>query len=164
MIDFRMGHGYDVHRFATEASAHTQRLGGVDVPVDFPLLAHSDGDVVLHALIDAILGAMAMGDIGTHFPDNDPAWANADSGDLLGHIWQTVSSMGYAINNIDLTVVAQTPRLQAYKTPMAVTIATLLNTTTDRVNVKATTTEQLGFVGRKEGIASYAVVTLVKAA
>ncbi len=164
MIDFRIGHGFDVHRFADAASpagGTTQRLGGLDVPVDHPLLAHSDGDVVLHAIVDAILGALGQGDIGDHFPDTDSRWAGADSQDLLNTVWQQARIAGYRLNNLDVTIVAQTPRLRDYKHPMAEVIARLMGSDRSRVNVKATTTERLGFVGRKEGIAVHAVVSLV---
>lgn len=162
MIDLRMGHGYDVHRFADEATPGMQKLGGVEVPVSHPLVAHSDGDVVLHAVTDAILGALARGDIGDHFPDTDPRWARADSADLLRHVWMLAEETGYRLNNLDVTVVAETPRLKDYKGPMAERLAELLGSTRARVNVKATTTEALGFVGRREGIATHAVVTLVR--
>lgn len=165
MIDFRIGHGFDVHRFAepeTVPEDVMQRLGGLDVPVERPLLAHSDGDVVLHAIADAILGALGHGDIGDHFPDTDSRWAGADSRELLASIWRQAESGGYQLNNLDVTIIAQVPRLGAYKRPMADVIAGLLSSDQSRVNVKATTTEKLGFVGRKEGIAVQAVVTLVK--
>ncbi len=162
MIDFRIGHGYDVHRFADEAAPGVQKLGGVEVPVTHPLLAHSDGDVVLHAVTDAILGALARGDIGDHFPDTDPRWARADSAELLSHVWGLATEAGYQLNNLDVTVVAETPRLKDHKVPMAARLATLLGAEGTQVNVKATTTEALGFVGRREGIATHAVVTLVR--
>ncbi|TGG95142.1 2-C-methyl-D-erythritol 2,4-cyclodiphosphate synthase [Natronospirillum operosum] len=160
MTDLRIGHGYDVHRFATDPGPATQKLGGLDVPVDYPLLAHSDGDVVLHAICDAILGALALGDIGTHFPDTDARWAGADSTELLRQVWSQATASGYGLGNLDVTIVAQTPRLQGYKGPMAEHIAQVLGAQRHQVNVKATTTEKLGFVGRREGIATHAVVLL----
>lgn len=156
----RIGHGYDVHRFADTATVATQQLGGVAIPVERPLLAHSDGDVVLHAIIDAILGALAWGDIGEWFPDTDAQWLNADSRALLQQLWHKVGAAGYGLGNVDVTVVAERPKLGAYKAAMRSAIATLLTAREDQVNVKATTTERLGFTGRGEGIACYAVVLL----
>lgn len=170
MTDLRIGHGYDVHRFADtppdSASAPdlTQRLGGLDIPVRRPLLAHSDGDVVLHAVIDAVLGALGLGDIGDHFPDTDERWRGADSIDMLNHVWSLAQQEGFGLGNLDITIAAQTPRLAQWKRPMAVHIATHLGAQATRVNVKATTTERLGFVGREEGIAVHAVVLLAASA
>ena len=160
MTDLRIGHGYDVHRFAVDRGPGEQKLGGVDVPVAQPLLAHSDGDVVLHAIADAVLGALALGDIGTWFPDTDARWAGADSSELLRQVWQQASARGYRLGNLDVTVIAQVPKLQPYRAAMVSHIAGLLEASADRVNVKATTTEKLGFVGRREGIATHAVVVL----
>lgn len=162
MTDLRIGHGYDVHRFAAEKTPGTLKLGGIDVPSDYPLLAHSDGDVVLHAVADAVLGALALGDIGTWFPDTDARWAGADSSELLRQIWQQATERGYRLGNLDVTVVAQAPRLQSYREAMAAHIATLLGAGSEQVNVKATTTEKLGFVGRREGVATHAVVLLAR--
>lgn len=153
----RIGHGHDVHRFDADSPPCTIRLGGVEVPSEHALLAHSDGDVVLHALCDALLGALALGDIGEHFPDTSATWRGADSRDLLRQVYQLVLERGYRLVNADITIVAQTPRLMAYKQAMQAQIAADLNTSVGNLNVKATTTEQLGFIGRKEGIAVDAV-------
>jgi 2-C-methyl-D-erythritol 2,4-cyclodiphosphate synthase len=158
----RIGHGYDVHRFKLSSQACDIKLGGVSVPAEHELEAHSDGDVALHALCDALLGALGLGDIGEHFPDTSTEWKNADSRDLLRHVYSLVVSNGYCIGNADITIAAQTPRLSNYKKQMVNTIAADLNTETSNINVKATTTEKLGFVGRKEGIAVDSVVLLKK--
>jgi len=158
---FRLGHGYDVHRFDLDSAPATQQLGGVAVPVQHPLLAHSDGDVVLHAIIDAILGAMGWGDLGEWFPDTDAQWQNADSRQLLQQLWHKVTQAGYSLGNVDVTVVAEHPKMSPHKAAMRAQIAQLLAAaTSEQVNVKATTTETLGFTGRGEGIACYAVVLL----
>jgi 2-C-methyl-D-erythritol 2,4-cyclodiphosphate synthase len=157
---FRLGHGYDVHRFDLDAPSGTQQLGGIAVAVQHPLLAHSDGDVVLHAIIDAILGAMAWGDIGEWFPDTDAQWRNADSRELVRHLWLKVTQAGYVLGNVDVTVVAEQPKMNPHKAAMRQHIATLLQAAPEQVNVKATTTETLGFTGRGEGMACYAVVLL----
>ena len=159
---FKIGHGYDVHRFDNQSSAGDILLGGVKVPSEHMILAHSDGDVVLHAVCDALLGAMALGDIGEHFPDTDEQWKGADSRSLLKHVYCLVTERGYQLGNMDITVAAQAPRLKDHKANMAQTIATDLNVTLEQINVKATTTEKLGFVGRKEGIAVDAVCLLMK--
>ena len=159
----RIGHGYDVHRFNLSSLACDIKLGGVLVPAEHELEAHSDGDVVLHALCDALLGALGLGDIGEHFPDTSAEWQNADSRDLLKHVYSLVESKGYCLGNADITIAAQTPRLSEYKKQMVITIAADLKTEPSNINVKATTTEKLGFVGRKEGIAVDSVVLLNKA-
>lgn len=156
----RIGHGYDVHKFGGEGPL---TLGGISVPYTQGLIAHSDGDVILHAVADALLGAVALGDIGQHFPDSDVAYAGADSGKLLQHVYQLVVNKGYCLGNLDVTVVAQAPKLAEFIPAMRARIAQLLSAEVDAINVKATTTEKLGFVGRKEGIGCHAVV-LVKAA
>ncbi len=156
----RIGHGYDVHKFDEASSPCDIRLGGVDVPSHQALLAHSDGDVVLHALCDALLGALALGDIGEHFPDTDEKWKGANSVDLLIEVYRQVKELGYGIVNLDITVAAQAPRLKDYKFPMREAISKALDIELVQVNVKATTTEKLGFVGRKEGIAVDAVCLL----
>lgn len=161
---FRIGHGYDVHKFDPQSSDCLIRLGGIDVPSHQALLAHSDGDVVLHALTDALLGAIARGDIGEHFPDTDPQWKGADSAELLAEVFNLVKAEGYRLVNADITIAAQAPRLKDFKRPMAENIAGLLSTAAGNINVKATTTEKLGFVGRKEGIAVDAVCLLEKPA
>jgi 2-C-methyl-D-erythritol 2,4-cyclodiphosphate synthase len=158
----RIGHGYDVHKFDTQSGPCDIRLGGVDVPAEHPLLAHSDGDVVLHALCDALLGAIGEGDIGEHFPDTSDEWEGADSRMLLRQVYQIVTSKGFALSNADITIAAQTPRLKDFKQAMRDVIARDLNSDVSQVNVKATTTEKLGFVGRKEGIAVDAVCLLVE--
>lgn len=154
---FRIGHGFDVHRFGGEGPCI---LGGVKVPYEKGLLAHSDGDVVLHALCDALLGAVAAGDIGRQFPDSDDAFKNIDSRILLRECFKTVKEKGYRIGNADITVIAQVPKMLPYEDAMCENIAADLECAKDRISVKATTTEKLGFTGRKEGIAVEAVVLL----
>jgi 2-C-methyl-D-erythritol 2,4-cyclodiphosphate synthase len=153
----RIGHGYDVHRLI-EGEAIT--LCGVKIPCQWGLLAHSDGDVALHALCDAMLGALALGDIGKHFPDNDPQYAGADSLKLLQQVYALVLDQGYRLGNADLTIAAQQPKLAPHIVAMRETIAAALVVSSSSVSVKATTTEKLGFVGRSEGIAVDAVVLL----
>jgi 2-C-methyl-D-erythritol 2,4-cyclodiphosphate synthase len=153
----RIGNGYDVHRLV---AGRKLILGGVDVPYTKGLLGHSDADVLLHALSDAILGAIGEGDIGRHFPDTDPAYKGADSIKLLRHVMDLADARGYRIANVDTTIVAQRPKLAPYIQQMRVNIARALDTSEERVNVKATTTEELGFAGRGEGIAAYAVALL----
>ena len=155
----RIGHGYDVHRFA-EGDFIT--LGGVRIAHGFGLLAHSDGDVLLHALSDALLGAAALGDIGKHFPDTDMQYRNADSRSLLRMVYAKVGQQGWKIANADMTIVAQAPRMANYIPRMVEVIAADLQTGLNQINVKATTTERLGFTGREEGMACYAVVLLEK--
>ncbi len=157
----RIGHGYDVHAFGV--GDHVV-LGGERISHSRGLIAHSDGDVVLHALSDALLGAMALGDIGHHFPDNDPAFANADSRVLLRHVIEQVNDLGFCVSNTDVTVIAQAPKLADHIAGMKKNIAHDLNVTVGNVNVKATTTEALGFIGRGEGIAAHAVVLLTEKA
>ena len=152
----RIGQGYDVHRFKNEGDSII--LGGVKIPYERGLEAHSDGDVVLHALCDALLGAVAMGDIGKHFPDTDPNFKGADSRVLLCYVYDLVKNKGYKLGNIDITIIAQAPKMAPYIPAMCANIASDLNVPVDCVNVKATTTEQLGFEGRKEGIAVQAIV------
>ncbi|MFN9529714.1 2-C-methyl-D-erythritol 2,4-cyclodiphosphate synthase [Ectopseudomonas chengduensis] len=156
----RIGHGYDVHRFG-EGDFIT--LGGVRIPHKFGLVAHSDGDVLLHALSDALLGAVALGDIGKHFPDTDPTFNGADSRALLRHVMGLVQGKGYAVGNVDATIIAQAPKMAPHIQSMRERIAEDLGIELDQVNVKATTTEKLGFTGREEGIAVHAVALLVKA-
>jgi 2-C-methyl-D-erythritol 2,4-cyclodiphosphate synthase len=155
----RIGHGFDVHKFGADKPLV---LGGVTIPYNDGLIAHSDGDVVLHAICDALLGAVALGDIGKHFPDTDPAFAGADSRDLLRECFRQVAAQGFELGNLDVTVVAQAPKLRPHIDAMRALIAKDLQSDMAQVNVKATTTEQLGYVGRKEGIACHAVVLLVK--
>ncbi|CEA06079.1 2-C-methyl-D-erythritol 2,4-cyclodiphosphate synthase [Pseudomonas saudimassiliensis] len=154
----RIGHGYDVHRFG-EGDFIT--LGGLQIAHDRGLVAHSDGDVVLHALTDAILGAAALGDIGRHFPDTDPQFKGADSRVLLRHALSLVHAKGWQVGNVDVTIAAQAPKLSSHIETMCERVAEDLQVTRDQVNIKATTTEKLGFVGRKEGIAVHAVALLL---
>ncbi|WP_199609546.1 2-C-methyl-D-erythritol 2,4-cyclodiphosphate synthase [Flocculibacter collagenilyticus] len=151
----RIGHGYDVHKFGGSGPI---TIGGVKIPHHEGLLAHSDGDVALHALCDALLGSVALGDIGKHFPDTDAEFENIDSRILLQKVVESVKEKGYQVGNVDLTIVAQTPKMAPHIVAMREQIATCLNVAIDQVNVKATTTEKLGFAGRKEGIAAHAVV------
>ena len=156
----RIGHGYDVHRFC---DGEFVTLGGVQIAHKFGLLAHSDGDVLLHALSDALLGAAAMGDIGKHFPDTDPQFKGADSRVLLRHVLGLIKAKGWQVGNVDATIVAQAPKMAPHIDAMRNLIAADLEVALDQVNVKATTTEKLGFTGREEGIAVHAVALLVSA-
>jgi 2-C-methyl-D-erythritol 2,4-cyclodiphosphate synthase len=153
----RIGHGYDVHAFGD--GDHIM-LCGVRIAHPCGLMAHSDGDVALHALTDGLLGALALGDIGHHFPDDDPTFEGADSRQLLRQVVALVGERGYALGNADLTIIAQAPKLASYIGAMRQNLAEDLGCDIDRINVKATTTEKLGFVGREEGIAVHAVVLL----
>lgn len=155
----RVGQGYDVHRF--NEGDHII-LGGVAIPYEKGLEAHSDGDVVLHALADALLGAAALGDIGKHFPDTDPQFKGADSRILLRHVYGVVRAKGYTLVNADITIIAQAPKMAPHIAAMCRNIAGDLQADIDCINVKATTTEKLGFEGRKEGIAVQAVVLIEK--
>ncbi|MEG6575368.1 2-C-methyl-D-erythritol 2,4-cyclodiphosphate synthase [Caldibacillus debilis] len=154
---YRIGQGFDVHRLA---EGRKLIVGGVTIPHSHGLLGHSDADVLLHAIADAVLGAIGRGDIGIHFPDNDPKWKDADSSRLLGQVWEMAKQEGYRLVNCDCTVIAQQPKLAPYIPEMKERIAKLLEAEPDRVNVKATTTERLGFPGREEGIAALAAVLL----
>ncbi|AYN14766.1 2-C-methyl-D-erythritol 2,4-cyclodiphosphate synthase [Pseudomonas monteilii] len=156
----RIGHGYDVHRFC---DGDFITLGGVRIPHKYGLLAHSDGDVLLHALSDALLGAAALGDIGKHFPDTDPQFKGADSRVLLCHVVDIVKSKGWKVGNVDATIVAQAPKMAPHIETMRQLIAEDLQVELDQVNVKATTTEKLGFTGREEGIAVHSVALLLPA-
>ncbi|MBR6548354.1 MAG: 2-C-methyl-D-erythritol 2,4-cyclodiphosphate synthase [Clostridia bacterium] len=156
---FRIGHGYDVHRLVNDRKLI---LGGVTVPHTHGLLGHSDADVLLHAISDSLLGAIAMGDIGKHFPDNDPAYCGIDSRKLLRHVVSLVHQKGYMIGNVDATVIAQAPRLAEFLPQMVMHIADDCQIALDRVNVKATTEEKLGFTGRCEGISAHAVCLIIK--
>lgn len=153
----RIGHGYDVHRLV---EGRRLILGGVEIPHETGLLGHSDADVLLHAISDAILGAIGEGDIGRHFPDTDPAYKGASSIKLLEQVMQLAGGKGYRIGNVDSTIVAQRPKLAPYIPQMRMNIASALGCDPQRVNLKATTTEELGFAGRKEGIAAYSVTLL----
>ncbi|PCK08938.1 MAG: 2-C-methyl-D-erythritol 2,4-cyclodiphosphate synthase [Alteromonadaceae bacterium] len=153
----RIGHGVDIHKFG---NGDKIVIGGVAISHPRGLVAHSDGDVLLHALCDALLGAAALGDIGKHFPDTDPQYRNADSRTLLRMVYAKVRQRGHLIVNADLTILAQAPKMAPYILDMRANIAADLKTDVDNVNVKATTTEQLGYVGREEGICAHAVVLL----
>lgn len=154
----RIGHGFDVHKFGGEGPV---MICGVPVPYEQGLIAHSDGDVALHALCDALLGAIASGDIGTHFPDTDDKWKGADSRELLKAVYKDVQAQGYTLGNADVTIIAQAPKMLPFISQMRQTIAQDLAIELNQINVKATTTEKLGFTGRKEGIACEAVVLLL---
>jgi 2-C-methyl-D-erythritol 2,4-cyclodiphosphate synthase len=155
----RVGQGFDVHAFA---AGRRCIIGGVDIPYERGLLGHSDADVLLHAISDAILGALGLGDIGKHFPDTDEAFKDADSMVLLRRVWEMAEERDYALGNLDATIIAQAPKMAPYIPLMREKIALTLGSEPERVNVKATTTEKLGFTGRGEGIAAQAVVCLVK--
>ncbi|VEB22883.1 2-C-methyl-D-erythritol 2,4-cyclodiphosphate synthase [Avibacterium volantium] len=156
----RIGHGFDVHAFGGEGPIV---IGGVAVPYEKGLLAHSDGDVALHALTDALLGAVALGDIGKLFPDTDQQYKGADSKGLLQEAYRQVQQKGYNVGNVDITIIAQAPKMRPHIDAMRAAIAQVLACDVDQVNVKATTSEKLGFTGRGEGIACEAVALLVKA-
>ncbi|ORT52144.1 2-C-methyl-D-erythritol 2,4-cyclodiphosphate synthase [Vibrio sp. qd031] len=156
---FRIGHGFDVHKFGGDGPVI---IGGVSIPYELGLVAHSDGDVALHALTDALLGAIAAGDIGHHFPDNDDEWKGANSRDLLKEVYRQVTLKGYRLVNADVTIMAQAPKMAPHIQAMRKAISEDLRSELDAINVKATTTEKLGFVGRKEGIAAEAVVLIQK--
>ena len=156
-MKIRVGHGFDVHHFGGEGPCI---LGGVKVPYEKGLVAHSDGDVLIHAVCDAILGALALGDIGHFYPDNDDKFLNIDSRILLRDVYLKIKTLGFVIGNVDVTVLAQVPKLAPYEQKMRENLAHDLQTDLQNVSIKATTTEKLGFVGRKEGIAVEAVVLL----
>ncbi len=159
-MNIRIGYGYDVHKFGGEGPL---TLAGVKVPFEQGFIAHSDGDVAIHALCDALLGALAMGDIGQHFPDTASEYENIDSRILLRHVYQLIQKQGYELVNCDLTIVAQAPKMAPHIIEMRQTLADDLDAQLDQVSVKATTTEKLGFEGRKEGISVQAAVLLSKA-
>ncbi len=153
----RIGHGYDVHRLVP---GRRLILGGVEIPYEKGLLGHSDADVLTHALMDALLGAAALGDIGQMFPDSDPAYAGADSVELLKKVCEALRTHGYRIGNADCTVIAQAPKLKPYITEMRTRLASACGTDAGKISVKATTEEQLGFTGSGEGISAHAVVLI----
>lgn len=157
-MTLRIGHGFDVHRFG---DGNHLMIGGVSIAFEHGFVAHSDGDVLLHAISDALLGACALGDIGRHFPDTDPVFAGADSRVLLRQVMKLVRKEGYRINNLDATLMAQAPKLAPHIDAMVEVIAADLGVSMGQINVKATTTERLGFTGRGEGIAAEAVVLLI---
>ncbi|MCP5144668.1 MAG: 2-C-methyl-D-erythritol 2,4-cyclodiphosphate synthase [Gammaproteobacteria bacterium] len=156
----RIGHGYDAHRF--NDGDHIV-IGGVTIPHERGLAAHSDGDVLLHAICDALLGAAALGDIGRHFPDSDPAYKGVDSRSLLRHVIALLASEGFVVGNIDATIVAERPKFAPHIAEMRAHIAADCGVAPDNVNVKATTTEGMGFAGRREGIAAHAVALILAA-
>lgn len=153
----RIGHGYDVHKFGGEGPIV---LAGINIPYQHGFIAHSDGDVAIHALCDAILGALCLADIGNHFPDTSSEYENIDSAILLSHVVTLMQEKHYKIGNVDITIVAQAPKIAPHLMAMRTKLSGLLNTQIDNVNVKATTTEKLGFVGQKQGVAVHAVVLL----
>lgn len=157
MFDYRIGHGYDVHKLV---DGRKLILGGVEIPHETGLLGHSDADVVLHALMDALLGAAALGDIGKHFPDTDDAYKGISSLELLGRVKALLEKDGYTLANADMTIIAQAPKLAPYIPEMRANIVRTLGLPDCFINIKATTEEHLGFTGRKEGIAAHAVVLL----
>lgn len=159
MPDFRVGTGFDVHKLVEGRKCI---ICGVEIPHETGLLGHSDADVALHALMDAILGAAAMGDIGRHFPDTDERFKGADSLKLTEYVLGLIKAKGYVVNNVDVTIIAQTPKMAPHIEKMRENVARVLEIELDRVNVKATTTEKLGFTGRKEGIAAEAIASIVK--
>ncbi len=158
-MQYRSGIGYDVHRLVT---GRKLMLGGIEVPHTHGLEGHSDADVVLHAICDALLGAAALGDIGEHYPNTDPKYKNISSSLLLKTTNQKVNDLGYKVSNVDVMILAQEPKLQEYKAKMRFHIAFELAVDETQVNIKATTNEGLGFIGAKEGIAAYAVATIIK--
>lgn len=158
-MSVRIGYGYDAHRFQ---GGRPLILGGVVIPHSHGLAAHSDGDAVIHAICDALLGAAGLGDIGQHFPDTDVRWKGADSRLFLQEIHDLIKKQGYSIGNIDVTIIAQVPKLAPYREVMRDTLAKDLTISTQQINIKATTTEGMGFTGRQEGIAAQAVALLIK--
>lgn len=153
----RIGHGYDAHRFAENRPLI---IGGVSIPYELGMEAHSDGDVMVHALCDALLGAAGLGDIGRHFPDSSDEFKDIDSRILLRNVVQQLLERGLSVGNIDVTILAQAPKMAPHISAMSMNLASDLGISLDRVNVKATTTEKMGFVGKREGIAAHAVVLL----
>jgi len=157
--NFRIGQGFDVHKFSEDRDLF---IGGVKIPFEKGLLGHSDADVLLHAICDAMLGALALGDIGIHFPDTDQSYKNIDSKILLNNVYTLIKSKGYEIGNIDSTLLLQRPKISSFIPKMIEVISNLLSIDKEQVSIKATTTEKLGFVGREEGVAAMATVLLFK--
>ena len=153
----RIGHGYDVHAFGV---GDALILGGISIPFEYAFIAHSDGDVLTHAFMDAILGALSLGDIGRHFPDTDPQYLDCNSLGLLSKVAEMMRDRGYLIGNADLTIIAQRPKMAPHITSMVERLASVLECDCERINIKATTSENLGFTGRGEGIACHASVFL----
>ncbi|MCK7528047.1 MAG: 2-C-methyl-D-erythritol 2,4-cyclodiphosphate synthase [Ignavibacteriales bacterium] len=158
-LNFRTGFGFDVHAFA---EGRKLIIGGVEIPFDKGLEGHSDADVLLHAICDAMLGALALGDIGLHFPNTDERWKDADSAVLLKHVNELINSKGYELGNLDCVLAMEKPKISPYVDQIRKRISEILNTGIDQISIKATTTEKLGFVGRTEGVVSFATVLLMK--
>ena len=158
-MQFRVGLGYDSHRFALDRPLV---IGGIRIPFDKGLAAHSDGDVLIHAICDALLGAAALKDIGTHFPDNDNQFQNVDSKILLGKVMDLLQERGWAINNLDCTLVLEEPKMKPHVDRMVETLAPILHIGADQLSIKAKTNEKMGFTGQKEGVAAMAIVSLVR--
>ena len=156
---YRIGIGFDVHAFADNRKLI---IGGVDIPFEKGLAGHSDADVLLHAICDALLGSISAGDIGRHFPDTDPKYKNADSMDLLKRVYELVQAKGFVLGNADCIVTAQRPKISPYVLQMQKNIADLLQTDIENISIKATTTEKLGFIGREEGISAFASVIIIQ--
>ncbi|MFO1258897.1 MAG: 2-C-methyl-D-erythritol 2,4-cyclodiphosphate synthase [Gammaproteobacteria bacterium] len=156
----RIGHGYDIHRFEEHPTRDFMMLGGIKIPYERGIVAHSDGDIAIHALCDALLGAVALGDIGQHFPDTDPRYANMDSKLLLKSVVEKIAAMGFAPLNVDLSVIAEAPKLKPYIIAMRESLSVLLGVNMDQVSVKATTNEKMDAIGEKKAIAVHAVVLL----
>jgi 2-C-methyl-D-erythritol 2,4-cyclodiphosphate synthase len=159
-MDIRVGQGFDVHAFAENRKLI---IGGVDIPYEKGLMGHSDADVLLHAICDALLGAAGLGDIGKHFPDTDAQYKNIDSRELLRDVMARIKSLGWQVGNVDATIIAQAPKMAPHIPVMTANIAADLGCAPDQINVKATTTEKLGFSGRGEGIAAQAICLLTRA-
>jgi 2-C-methyl-D-erythritol 2,4-cyclodiphosphate synthase len=156
----RVGIGYDVHAFAPSEAQRPLRIGGVEIPYERGLAGHSDADVLLHAIVDALLGAAALGDIGAYFPSSDPRWKDAPSGAFLQHTMRLLAEAGWRVGNVDATVVAEQPRLTPHVPAIRARVAELMGIAVDAVSVKAKTTDRLGFTGRGEGVACYAVALI----
>ena len=157
--NFRTGIGFDVHSFV---EGRKLIIGGVEIPSDKGLEGHSDADVLLHAICDAMLGALSLGDIGIHFPNTDAKWKNSDSALLLKHVNELIQSKGYEIGNLDCVLAMENPKISPYVDKIRTRISEILNSDIEQISVKATTTEKLGFVGRAEGVASFATILLIK--
>lgn len=158
--EFRTGIGFDVHPFTENRKLV---IGGIEIPFEKGLAGHSDSDVLLHAISDALLGALSLGDIGKHFPDDDPQYMNADSGFLLTKVYELIESRGFKIGNIDAVIMIQKPRISPYVDRMRKKVSDFLKTEVNRISIKATTTEKLGFTGREEGVAAIATALIMKA-
>ncbi len=156
---YRIGIGFDVHAFVNNRKLI---IGGVEIPFEKGLAGHSDADVLLHAICDALLGSISAGDIGMHFPDNDPKYKNANSLELLKYVYKLVIQAGYSIANVDTIITVQRPKLSGYAIQMKKNIADVLHTSVENISIKATTTENLGFVGREEGVSAFASVLIIK--